>query len=112
MSVLGTYRAFGWKVTLLLVVGTCAYIAVGAWLSIALGWPERYGSHCRGRYCLFQELWHTPALLRGGTLLEYLLFAWLWLLPVGMIGLILFGLWDTRRRSRGLLYPSSNFKSE
>ncbi len=112
MSDAGVHRTFSWKALLLLATGACAYIGVGAGLSWVLGWPDRYGLHCHRRGCLFQDLWHSPSLLRGGTLLEYLLFAWLWLVPVIGIGLLLLGLWDARRRSRGLVYPSSNSKSE
>ncbi len=106
------YHAFGWKAALALVVGTVAYILVGAALSFQLGWPEQYGLDCHGRGCLGQYLNHSPALLQHGTLLDYLLFAWIWSLPVIGIGLILLGLWDARRRSRGLVYPSRNSKSE
>lgn len=112
MRLLEFYRTFGWKGSLLLVAATCGYVGIGAWLSIQLGWPDRYGSHCSGRGCFFQDLAHSPALLRGGAMLEYLLFAWLWLLPAGGVGLLLLGLWDARRRSKGLIYPSSHSKSE
>lgn len=112
MRLLEAYRTFGWMWSLLILVATCAYIAIGVWLSMTLDWPDRYGMHCSGRGCLLRELWYSSALLHGGTPLEYLLFAWLWLLPVGGICLLLLGLWDARRRSRGLVYPSSNSTSE
>ncbi|WP_448663130.1 hypothetical protein ACG3SL_00165 [Sphingomonas sp. CJ20] len=100
------FQMFGWKPTLALIVATVVYIFVGAWLSHQLNWPDQYGLHCRGRGCLFTELYHSPALLRGGRWQEYLLFGWFWFLPVIAIAALSFGLWDARRRSRGLVYPS------
>ena len=106
------FHAFGWKATLALLTATVAYVLIGVGLSLQLGWPEQYGLRCSGRGCLGLYLHYSPELLRHGTILDYLLFAWLWFLPVAGVGLIILGLWDARRRSRGLVYPSDSSKSE
>ncbi len=112
MSGFQAFRILGWKGSLILLAGTVIYIVGGAALSLALDWPDSYGLHCHGRFCLVPELRWSPALLRGGSVLEYLLFAWLWLLPVGTLAAFLWAFWDARRRSRGLVYPSNSYKSE
>ena len=109
MSLIRFYHTFGWKAVLLLAAGTVLYIFAGAALSSQLGWPEQYGLSCSGRGCLLRELGHSLSLIRSGKPLDYLMFAWLWLVPVAALGLILLGLWDARRRSRGLVYPSQKY---
>lgn len=58
-----------------------AWLGGGVWLQVAVGWPEAYGFHCRGKGCLFTDIWHSPVLLHHGGLLEWLLFAHFMTLP-------------------------------
>lgn len=89
------YQALGplrfWSVIGALV----AWIGSGIWLQEAIGWPEAYGFQCRGRGCLFADIWHSPALLHHGGLLQWLLFAHFMTLPA--IILITLGIVVRRR---------------
>jgi hypothetical protein len=79
-----------------------AYAAVMAWLSGKNGWPTDYGFSCRGRGCLWVQLYHSPMLLRTGRLYELLLFAWLWLIPGATsiaISVILSKRWLLKRKN-------------
>ncbi len=66
-----------------------AWIGIGIWLQEAVGWPEAYGFRCHGKGCLFTDIFHSPALLHHGGLLEWLLFAHFMTLP--MIFLVALG---------------------
>jgi hypothetical protein len=56
-------------------------VIVHHWLAAKINWPEAYGFRCSGRGCLWIELGHSAALLRGASFYEVLLFLWLWLIP-------------------------------
>lgn len=80
----------------LLTLGTVLFILLLAagniWLSGKIGWPEAYGFDCHGRGCFFQDLAHSPQLLRGGSMYELGLFALLWLLPAFIVGVLIYAL--------------------
>ena len=95
-KVLGSVRFW------LLMVGTVLFILLLAagdiWLSDKIGWPERYGFGCRGRGCFFEDLAHSPQLLRGGSMYELALFALLWLLPAIIVGVLIYALFKRLNR--------------
>jgi hypothetical protein len=68
-----------------IMLGTCVWIGIGAWLQMTNDYPAAYGSSCH-RKCLIEDYWYSPELIRHGGGLAYALFAWLWLLPVFVIG--------------------------
>lgn len=78
----------------LLIVATIVFILLWAgceiWLSNKLGWPEAYGFSCHGRGCFFEDLSHSPRLLRGGSVYEVELFAMIWLLPAFLVGTLVY----------------------
>ncbi|HMI18571.1 MAG TPA: hypothetical protein VK533_03415 [Sphingomonas sp.] len=78
-----------------------AWAALGMWLEMRIGWPDRYGFHCQGKACWMSDLWHSPILLHGGYLGEYALFAWIWSMPAF---LATFFIWS-RRAKRGADHP-------
>lgn len=63
------YHALGPARYWTIMVGTVVFcIGFGTlvwWLSDKIGWPDAYGFQCRGKGCLFVELWHSPSLLQG-----------------------------------------------
>ena len=92
-----SYRQLGPVRFWLIVLGTLTYIGVGAFLAVKLHYPQAYGSTCHSK-CFPEDYWFSPMLLRHGSLLEYLLFVWLWLLPALVIGV---AIWSRlRKRSR------------
>ena len=81
-------------------VGT---VGVYEWLSIKLGWPDRYGLYCDGRECLWVELFHSGRLLYNGRWDELLLFVWLWSIPgifIVAAAIVLMKRRTTHRRNR------------
>jgi hypothetical protein len=60
------------------IIGIFAWLAIYIWLSSKADWPDGYGFQCHGRGCLFQDLGHSPALLKHGGLVPDLTFIWLW----------------------------------
>jgi len=79
------------------VVVIIGWVSLGVWLQERIGWPDRYGFHCHGKGCWIDDMWHSPALIRGGHWGEYALFAWIWSLPLVVIGLIL---WTAQRKRK------------
>ena len=90
----------------LLMGGTIMFVLLLAggqiWLSDKIEWPNAYGFDCQGRGCFFEDLAHSPELLRGGSIYELALFALLWLLPVILISVLVYALFKrfTHRRHR------------
>jgi hypothetical protein len=56
------------------------------WLMGKLGWPESYGFTCRGKGCLLDDMWHSPALLRHHIPYELGLFMCIWMPAAAIIG--------------------------
>ena len=68
------------------------WIGVGVWLQQAVNWPEAYGFHCRGKGCLFVSVWHSPALVEHGGLLQWMLFIHLWTIPAVLVACLIIAL--------------------
>lgn len=104
MEVTGTPTALGSLRFWLLVAGTVLFILLLAagniWLSDKIGWPEAYGFDCRGRGCFFQDLTHSPKLLRVGSGYELGLFALLWSLPAFIAGVLIYALFKRLSRRK------------
>lgn len=81
----GFYHAVGAVRYWTIMVGTVVFcIGFGTlvwWLSEKTGWPDAYGFHCRGKGCLFIELWNSPLLLQNPNGYALALFATLWFIP-------------------------------
>lgn len=80
-----------------------AMAGVHWWLSEQVGWPGAYGFECRGKGCLWREMWHSGRLLRRGSFYELLLFAWLWLIPFTVfmtVAIVSIRRWLENRRNR------------
>lgn len=105
----GTRETLGSVKFWLLVVGTVVFILLLAagdmWLSDKIGWPEAYGFDCHGRGCFFEDLAHSPRLLRGGSAYELGLFALLWLLPAFLAGVLVYALFKRFSRRRNDIRP-------
>ena len=98
MGALRFFIFFGMLTAVLVAYGT-----VGWLLSDKIGWPDDYGFYCKGRSCLWIELYHSNLLLRKGHLYELLLFLWMWIIPMGMIvpaAFIVLKRWVKNRRNR------------
>lgn len=84
-TIAALWRELGPLRFFLLTGMVCALVAgfIIAYIALArpIGWPEAYGVTCRGRGCLFDELWHSPRLLHGGSGGELAMFAFLWFMP-------------------------------
>lgn len=73
------------------------------WLAGQIAWPNAYGFRCSGRGCWWVELYHSPELLRGGTIYEFELFALLWSIPAAFgipATFIVIRRWWKRHRNR------------
>ena len=92
----------------LILLATIGWVALGVWLQMRIGWPDRYGFHCSGKSCLIIGLWHSPALIRGGHWGEYTLCAWLWSMPIGLVALFAWVKLRKRRLKPGDA-PPDNF---
>jgi hypothetical protein len=91
-----------------ILLGVFAWVGVGVWLQIRIGWPDRYGFHCHGRGCLFVDLWHSPALLRGHSIGECAVFLWLWSMPAFLLAVFIWA--QLRKRNAPAdLPPPENF---
>ncbi len=81
----GLYHTLGPARYWTIMVGTVVFcIGFGTlvwWLSEKIGWPDAYGFQCRGKGCLFLELWHSPSLLQNPNGYALALFAALWFIP-------------------------------
>lgn len=91
-----SYRTLGAMRFCLVLLGTLAYIGTGAALSIALDYPQAFGSTCR-RKCLIENYWYSPALLTDDNTLAYALFLWLWSLPAVVVGTLIYATLKKRR---------------
>lgn len=89
-----SYKALGPLRFWLIMGALAAWIGCKVWLETVLGWPDAYGFRCRGK-CLFQDIWHSPALLENGRPLEWLLFAHFMTFPT--ILLLCIGIFLRRR---------------
>ncbi len=78
-----SYRTLGPLKFWSLMFGILVWIGIGTWLSISLGWPDRYGFHCSGRGCFVEDLWYSPRLIAPDhrSLMEITLFVWEWSMP-------------------------------
>lgn len=105
----GHRKALGSVRFWLLVVGTVGVILLLAagdiWLSDKIGWPEAYGFDCHGRGCFFENLAHSPRLLRGGNIYELGLFALFWLLPAFLVAVLIYALFKRSSRRRNRFQP-------
>lgn len=80
-----SYRTLGPKKFIPMMLGTFAWIGIGAWLTIAMDYPRSVGSTCR-RKCLIEEYWYSGALLERGDPMSLCLFVYLWSMPALVIG--------------------------
>jgi hypothetical protein len=100
------YRELGpLRFTLLVGVTVTVILALAAAFTLLaerIDWPEAYGFQCR-RKCLFENMWHSPKLLAGGSGDELALFALIWFAPFVTAAIaipILTRRWRKRRRER------------
>jgi len=91
-----SYRVLGGAKFWALISGTISWIAIGVWLMMTATWPGQCDHEGRKLIGHFKQLYCSPDLLSGG-LTEYGLFAWLWSMPLFVVGLIL---WAILRKSR------------
>ena len=93
------YRQLGGRKLVLILAATFAWIGIGAWLMMSATWPGRCDHEGRRIVGYVKELYCSPELLSGGAQ-EIGLFFWLWSMPIGVAGFILFSLARKRRANR------------
>ena len=93
------YRQMGARTFVLSMAAILAYAGVGLWLMMSATWPGTCDHRGRRIEGLVKELYCSPDLLSGG-LPEIALFLWLWSMPVGVAGFILFTTVRKRRAGR------------
>ena len=102
-----SYRQLGLVRFCLFFGGLLAFLlgwaAAHFWLADKIGWPEAYGFQCRGRGCMWVEIWHSPALLKGGDAYELGMFALIWWLPALVVGCLIYALLKRLRRRNPIL---------
>jgi len=87
-----------------------AWCALGAWVQAEADWPDGYGFHCN-RYCLIEDLWHSPAPIAHGGGYSIALFGYTWsfvIVPAALIVLLKL----RKRRANDLSVPISTSDPE
>ncbi len=104
-----SYRKLGALRFSLILLGTCAWIAIGAWLAISLNWPDSYGFHCHGRGCLIEDIWNSRALIKQGhgSAMEWGMFLWLWSIPAAAVAALLYS-FVKKRPNLSIFEPTSS----
>lgn len=72
----------------IVMLGLAAWTGLGAWLIQILDFPEAFGSTCQ-RKCMFDWFQFSPALLREEGAAAYILFGWIWAIPVLVAGVFI-----------------------
>ncbi len=70
------------------LLGFLVYGGIHVTLMAMANHPRAAGSTCNSR-CLIEAYWFSPHLL-GGGLVQWLLFGWLWLQPILIIGFLIY----------------------
>jgi len=107
-----SYRQLGAAKFLSLMAGVLAWIALLTWLSVKVDWPDAYGFHCSGRGCLFDDLWHSPALLQHGGIYADALFVCMWAMIVIPAAFVIWSKLRKRWRADDLSVPISSSDPE
>ncbi|OYW16061.1 MAG: hypothetical protein B7Z39_02595 [Novosphingobium sp. 12-64-8] len=106
------YRALGALRFWALMAALLAWVGGGMWLQYVIGWPDDFGFHCRGKGCLLSDLWHSPALVERGGVLNWALFIYFWTVPAVMAGSLAIVLWRRIKRSRSHLIDDTLSKTD